>query len=149
MTLNFGVQVVQLHFLPHFHSSQVFLMEKHGACIGWRSPGCERVSLWLYPGFCPVLWCLQKAELVVLSRMCVPTIRRDVWGSSEMGQTWRCLGVDARSPDSKRMVSEIVYLLLLFLKDGRLAGNSARGAPRRKMRCRTEQASPVLRTHVL
>ena len=74
MTLNFGVQVVQLHFLPHFHASQIFLMEKNGACIGWGSPGCERVSLWLYPGFCPVLWYLQIAELVVLSRVCVPTI---------------------------------------------------------------------------
>lgn len=72
--------------------------------------GCERGSLWLYPGFCPVLWYLQIIELVVLSCVCVPTIRRNVSGSSEMGQTWRCLGVDGRSPDSKCIVSEIVYL---------------------------------------
>lgn len=64
-----------------------------------------------------------------------------------MGQTWGCLGVDGRSADSKHIVSEIVYLLLLFLEDGRLAGNSARGAQRRKMRRRTEQTSSVLRTH--
>ena len=55
--------------------------------------------------------------------------------------------MDARSPDSKHMVSETTYLL--FLEDGRLAGNSARGAQRRTMRCRMEQTSPVLRTRVL